>query len=111
MDVLLKIILVLATIFEMNWAQLKSCDNEKDQPKICSKGQTGFSEPFPVELNTTMYLDQIVGIDEDEKSISIQMSFISYWKDSRIDRSNRTERLAPSTLKNLISNLSVIKKS
>ena len=95
MDVLLKIILVLGTIFELNWAQLQSCDEEKDHPKICSKGQNGFSEPFPVNLNTTMYLDQIVGIDEDDKSISIQMSFISVWKDSRLDRSDTTERLAP----------------
>ena len=90
----IKIMLVFALLFELNWAQLQSCNEEKDQPKICSKGQIGFSEPFPVKLNTTLYLEQIVGIDEDEKSISIQMSFISNWKDSRLDRSNTTERLA-----------------
>ena len=90
MDALLKIILVLATIFELNWAKLLSCDEEKDQFKICSKGLTGFSEPFPVKLNTTLYLEQIVGIDEDEKSVSVQMIFISDWKVSGLDRSNST---------------------
>ena len=92
MDALLKIILVLATIFELNWAQLKSCNEETGRPKICSKGQEGYSQPFPVKLNTTMYLDQIVGIDEDEKSISIQMTFISTWNVSGLDRSNTTTR-------------------
>ena len=90
MDALLKIILVLATIFELNWAQLKSCNEEKEKPKICYKGQDGYSEPFPLQLNTTLYLEQIVGIDEDEKSISIQMIVLSDWKVSGLDRSNRT---------------------
>ena len=86
----IKIILVFASLFELNWAQLKSCNEEKEKPKICSKGQDGFSEPFPVKLNTTLYLEQIVGIDEDEKSISVQMIVLSDWKVSGLDRSNRT---------------------
>ena len=94
MDALLKIVLVLATIFELNWAQLQSCDKEKDPHKICSKGPNGFSEPFPVKLNTTLYLEQIVGIDEDEKSISVQMGFIGNWKVSGLHPSNTTKRLA-----------------
>ena len=89
----LKRILVLATIFELNWAQLKSCNEETEKPKICSKG---YSQPFPVKLNTTLYVEQVVGIDEDEMSISIQMIFISNWKDSGLDRSNTTMRLAQS---------------
>ena len=86
----LKIILVLATICELNWALLQSCNKETEKPRICLKGQDGFSEPFPVNLNTTLYLEQIVGIDEDEKSISVQMMFISKWKVSGLDRSNTT---------------------
>ena len=87
---IIKITLVLATMFELNLAQLKPCDEEKGKAKICSKGENGYSEPFPSKLNTTLYLDQIVGIDEDEKSISIQMIFISDWKVSGLDRSNKT---------------------
>ena len=89
---IIKIILVLATIFDLNLAQLKPCDEEKGKAKICSKGENGYSEPFPSKLNTTLYLDQIVGIDEDEKSISIQMTFISTWNVSGLDRSNTTTR-------------------
>ena len=87
---IIKISLVLATIFELNLAQLKTCDEEKGKAKICSKGENGYSEPFPSKLNTTLLLDQIVGIDEDEKSISIQMMCISDWKVSGLDRSNKT---------------------
>ena len=86
----IKIILVFAPLFELSWAQLKSCNEEKEKPKICYKGQDGYSEPFPLQLNTTLYLEQIVGIDEDEKSISIQMMCISDWKVSGLDRSNKT---------------------
>ena len=89
---IIKITLVLATMFELNLAQLKPCDEEKGKAKICSKGENGYSEPFPSKLNTTLYLDQIVGIDEDEKSISIQMTFISNWNVSGLDRSSGTER-------------------
>ena len=88
----LKIILVLGTIFELNWAQLKSCDEEEGNSKICSKGQDGYSEPFPLKLNTTLFINQIVGIDEDEKSISIQMTFISNWNVSGLNRSDTTTR-------------------
>ena len=88
----IKIILVLATIFELNLAQLQTCDKEKGKAKICSRGENGYSEPFPSKLNTTLLLDQIVGIDEDEKSISIQMTFISNWNVSGLDRSNTTTR-------------------
>ena len=87
---IIKIILVLATIFELNLAQLQTCNKEKGKAKICSKGENGYSEPFPSKLNTTLLLDQIVGIDEDE--ISIQMTFISNWNVSGLDRSDTTTR-------------------
>ena len=90
---IIKIILVLASLFELNWAQLRSCNEEKGF-KICYKGENGYSEPFPAKLNTTLYLEQIVGIDEDEKSISVQMGFIGNWKVSGLHPSNTTKRLA-----------------
>ena len=85
-------VLLLTTIFKLNWAQLKSCDVEKGKPKICSKGQDGYTFPFPVKLKTYLDINQIVGIDEDEKSISIQMTFISNWNVSGLDRSDTTTR-------------------
>ena len=87
--------LVFITIFELDSAQLKSCLLEKDQPRICFKaieGEKGYVNPFPVHLTTQLYLKEIVSIDEDEKSITMEMNLATYWKDPRITISNETTK-------------------
>ena len=87
--------LVFITIFELDSAQLKSCLQEKDQPRICFKaieGEKGYVNPFPVPLTTQLYLKEIVSIDEDEKSITLEINLISNWKDPRIAISNETAK-------------------
>ena len=44
----------------------------------------------PSELNTTLYFHEIVSIDEDENSITMQIILMSSWKDPRITVSNET---------------------
>jgi hypothetical protein len=86
-------VLVLATLFELNWAELKSCLEDQNQPTICFKamnGENGYVVPFPVVLDTLIDLKEIVDIDEDEKSITAQLLFSIFWKDSQIYRSNGT---------------------
>ena len=73
-------------------AQLLSCSNETETPKVCFTGNTSNLDPFPMVLNTELVLQEIVGIDENEKSISIQMGLVSFWKVFELDRSNRTKK-------------------
>ena len=84
---------MLVIIFGLNCrAQLLSCSKEKGNPKVCYTGNENDVTPFPIVLNTSIVLQEIVGIDEDEKSISIQMALRSDWKASGINRSNETNK-------------------
>ena len=86
-------VLVLVALFQLNWAELKSCLEEQNQQTICYKamqGEIGYVDPFPVVVNTLFDLKEIVDIDEDEKSITAQLVFSIFWKDSQIYRSNGT---------------------
>ena len=88
-----KWILVLATIFEISRAELKSCSEEQEQQTICFnalEGKKTYVSPFPVVLNTQFSIKEIVRIDEDEQSITTQLIFWIIWKDSQIDHSNGT---------------------
>ena len=85
--------LLLTSIFGLNCrAQLLSCSEETESPKVCFTGNTSNLDPFPMVLNTELLLQEIVGIDENEKSISIQMALISFWKAFGLDRSNGTKK-------------------
>ena len=82
-----KWILVFTTIFEISWAELKSCSEEQEQQTICFnalKGEKFYVSPFPVVLNTIFGIKEIVRIDEDEQSITTQLIFWIIWKDSRL---------------------------
>ena len=85
--------ILLTSIFGLNCtAQLLSCSNETESPKVCFTGNTSNLDPFPMVLNTELVLQEIVGIDENEKSISIQMRLVSIWKVSGLDRSTGTKK-------------------
>ena len=87
-------LIIFIAIFEFISAQLLSCSLENEQPKVCFKGKESIAnaDPFPLALNTTLKLQNIVDIDENEKSISIQMSLISKWKTPGLDRSKGTNQ-------------------
>ena len=63
---------------------------EAEAPRICQKSNENYLNPFPLNLTTIIFLKEIVDIDEDKKSISMQMNMLSLWKDSGIDSSNAT---------------------
>ena len=67
---------------------LRSCSNENDANKVCRNEK---SQNYPIELNTTVYLKEIVKINEEENSIKMQMAFINNWKDSTLSSSNKTK--------------------
>ena len=85
--------LLLMSIFGLNCrAQLLSCSNETETPKVCFTGNTSNLDPFPMVLYNNLVLQEIVGIDENEKSISIQMGLVSFWKVFGLDRSTGTKK-------------------
>ena len=89
----MKSILIFITILELSSAKLRSCLVEKEEQEICFKamnGEKGYVNPFPVNVTTQLYLKEIVSIDEEEKSITMQMILMSSWKDPRITVSNGT---------------------
>ena len=89
-----KCLIVFVATFELMSAQLLSCSLENDHPKVCFKGENNYAADanFPLVLNTTLKLKEIVEIDENEKSISIQMSLVSEYKASGLDRSKGTSQ-------------------
>ena len=89
-----KCLLIFIAIFELISAQLLSCSLENEQPKVCFKGKESIANaaPFPLALYTTLKLQEIVDIDENENSISIQMILFSNWKASGLDRSKGTSQ-------------------
>ena len=88
---LAKFLIILTCLFKLNYADLNSCLREAEAPRICHKPNEGYKKPFPLNVTTKIELKQIVDIDENEKSITIQMNMLSMWKDSGIDRSNSTD--------------------
>ena len=89
---LAKFLVILTCLIKLNYADLKSCLRETEAPRICHKHNESYLTPFPLNLTTKIELKQIVDIDENEKSITIQMNMLSLWKDSGIARSNSTKR-------------------
>ena len=89
---LAKFLVILTCLIKLNYADLKSCLREEEAPRICHKPNEGYLKPFPLNLTTKIELKQIVDIDENEKSVTIQMNMLSLWKDSGIARSNSTKR-------------------
>ena len=90
---IIKSIFIIITIFGLSSAKLRSCLVEKEEPEICFKAmkeEKGYVNPFPVNVTTQLYLKEIVSIDEEEKSITVQMVLMSSWKDPRITVSNET---------------------
>ena len=53
-------------------------------------GNESYQKPFPVTLETVLHLKEIVNIDEERNSISVQLKMLNFWKDLRITFSNTT---------------------
>ena len=74
--------------FEPNWANLRGCAEKHDQLELCLTKQDGYSEPFPVVVNTNLDLKEIIEIDTNKKSIKIQADLWTWWKDEGVALSN-----------------------
>ena len=80
--------LFLICNFKPNWANLRGCAEKHDQPELCLTKEDGYSEPFPVVVNTNFDLKEIIEIDTNKKSIKIQADLWAWWKDEGVALSN-----------------------
>ena len=53
-------------------------------------GSDSYQNPFPVNVTTLLVLSEVVNIDEERNSITIQLAMWSIWKDYGIQSSNAT---------------------
>ena len=73
-----------------NAESLESCLIEDKQSAICFKDQESYSTAFPIALDTVLYLQEIVKIDEDQSSITLHVELQSEWTDLGLATSNKT---------------------
>ena len=81
-----KYILIILCLNELCFAELKLCSQPPEKPSkkkafICLTNETGYSVPFPINLTLDVYLKNIIKIDEDSNSISIQAKLLASWTD------------------------------
>ena len=62
-------------------SDLKNCKEKSHESRICLTGKDGYFKPFPVFVDSQLILRNIIGIDENEKSISLQLQLWTRWDD------------------------------
>ena len=82
--------LFLGKVLCQHDADLKSCYEEYNQPKICLNNKENYKNPFPVTISIELVLREFVKIDEEDNLISIQMLMYSTWTDPQLASSNKT---------------------
>ena len=75
-------------IVKLSWAGLKRCSEDHEQLEICIKAKEGYNNPLPVVLNTDLYLLDIIDINMDKNSISVQVDLWTIWIDTGLALSN-----------------------
>ena len=90
----LKCLFALSWLFDISFASLKLCSQHQDklskkevleEAVMCFTNETGYSAPFPITLVLEFYIKNVIKIDEDLDSISIQVELWTYWIDPGLD--------------------------
>ena len=85
-------ILIISGLCELIFADLKLCSEPQDKEAlICLTNATGYSPPFPIILTQELYFKNIIKINEDLNSISIQAQLWTYWSDPGLTLINGQE--------------------
>ena len=58
-----------------------NCSQNSNQSDICFTKKEGYAIPSLVILETKLYLHEIVEINDDKHSITIQMGMATFWTD------------------------------
>ena len=86
-----KYILIISGLCELSFASLKLCSEtqEKTLQKeafICLTNKTGYSVPFPINIELEVFFKNVIKIDEDLNSMTIQVKLWTYWTDPGLDQ-------------------------
>ena len=93
-----KSLVVMFYILRLNFAaeNIKTCKEENVKNEICLKSLDGinatYADPFPLALNTTMILKEIIEINEKDNSITVMVVLITAWIDPGLGLSKGTTR-------------------
>ena len=85
---ILKCFLAVSCLIEVSFANLRNCSRPHTKPTICFKNETDYSNPIPTVLDVVLNLKDIIEIDEERNSISIQMELWTFWNDPSLALSN-----------------------
>ena len=70
------------------WAKLKKCSEMHNEIDICFHGNHYYINPFPVVVSSDIQLIEIIEINEEKNSISVQLYLWLGWNDPSISISN-----------------------
>ena len=81
---------IISCLCGFSFANLKICPKPDEQlPKkeafICLTNETDYSAPLPIRLDLEVYFKNIIKIDEDLNSISVQADLWTYWIDPGLE--------------------------
>ena len=89
-----KSLIVIFCYVRLNFAAVRSCIEEDVKNRLCFKSMDGsnvtYVAPYPLVLNTTVILREIIDINEKESSITVRVFLVTKWRDPGIDLSNGT---------------------
>ena len=87
---IIKYLLGLSCLINISFASLNFCSESQEKLSkkevlqdafICFTNETGYSAPFPITLVLEVYIQNVIKVDEDLNSISIQAELWTYWTD------------------------------
>ena len=92
-------ILIISGLCKFSFAKLEPCSQPQDklskkevlEAPICLTNETGYSAPFPINLTLEVYFKNVIKIDEDLNSITIQVELWAYWNDPGLALINNQE--------------------
>ena len=90
------LLFTIFSFFPIVFCDIKSCTDERNYIEIransiCFK-EDGSSQTLPIQLDSILYVKEIVSINEQTNSISIQMVLHTSWKNDEIERTyNETQ--------------------
>ena len=83
---------IIVCFFKANEAQINSCSKELHPNKICYTSDNSYVQLIPTDVETILTLSEIVNIDENENSITIQTFLDGAWNDTGLNRSKGSDK-------------------
>ena len=68
-----------------------NCKGKENKLDICFAGNEGYKYPFPVVLDTFLFVNEIVEINENKNRISLQLNMWMRWSDPGLSLSNKSK--------------------